>query len=367
MLLGAGAHQATAQTAQPIAGDPGFGGPADIAYAARLWETLRRARLVGASAILAQPYEGTQPHGSILITLDTTIDIDGRDAPVIVKKNYGGSAVSIQSVADNPRLNLGAVTVMARREAGYDPQGRDWFWVKYLADGTVDRNPRGVALAGRVAKNPEDGCIGCHRFAPGDDFVFLHDRFAAPPVAGLGQDVPPATTVTTLKRPRAQPDPDRLEPGLAVTYYLNIFNFVDEIREFARLEPGVPGKPLLTVDYLVGSGEVLTSGHRDGVGAVIDGLLNFPEAGNYTMAIQSNDGVELTIAGQRVISDPTVHADRYSALATVTITEPGWYPIEMLYFEKRNTATLELYWLPPSQTEGGLNFVPPEALAHLPG
>jgi hypothetical protein len=39
-------------------------------------------------------------------------------------------------------------------------------------------NPRGLQLAGRVAKNPEDGCIACHRLAPGEDLVFLHDRFA---------------------------------------------------------------------------------------------------------------------------------------------------------------------------------------------
>ena len=46
------------------------------------------------------------------------------------------------------------------------------------ADGSVDLNPRGVPLAGRVAKNPEDACLGCHVFAPGEDYVFLHDHFA---------------------------------------------------------------------------------------------------------------------------------------------------------------------------------------------
>lgn len=357
----------TAGHAQTSADALEFGGPADIAYATRLWETLRQARLVGADAIHARPYEGIEPHGSILITLDTTVGLDGREAPVLVKKNYGGPGVSIQSVSDNPRLNLGAITVMARREPGYDPGARDWFWVKYRPNGTVDRNPRGVALAGRVAKNPEDGCIACHRLAPGDDFVFLHDRFVTPAVAGIRQDEL-RTASAALPVPLApQPSPGSLEPGLGVTYYFNIFNFVDEIRQFAQLEDGVPGRPLPALAYLVGSGEVLTSGHRDGVGAVIEGLINFPDAGTYTLAMQSNDGVELTIGGQVVIRDPNVHADRYSELTLVEIDEPGWYPLELLYFEKRNTSTLELYWLPPGAAAGGLTFVPADSFAHIPG
>ncbi len=83
--------------------------------------------------------------------------------------------------------------------------------------------------------------------------------------------------------------------------------------------------------------------------------------------MQSNDGVELTIGGQVVIRDPNVHADRYSELTLVEIDEPGWYRLELLYFEKRNTSTLELYWLPPGATAGGLTFVPADSFAHIPG
>lgn len=35
--------------------DPGFGGPADVAFALRLWEQLQEARLVGANAIGSRP------------------------------------------------------------------------------------------------------------------------------------------------------------------------------------------------------------------------------------------------------------------------------------------------------------------------
>ena len=159
----------------------------------------------------------------------------------------------------------------------------------------------------------------------------------------------------------AQTAPANLQSGLNVTYYYNIFNFVDEVREWARGQQGETGTPLLTLDYNVGSGRVLTSDRADGVGAIIDGFINFPEPGVYTMAVQSNDGIEVKIGGQTVFFDPGVHADRFSGLAAVRVDRPGWYPLDLLYFEKRNTSTLELFWQPPG-VEGGLNFVPAEAL-----
>lgn len=345
---------------------PGFGGAGDVAFAQRLWDQLAEARLVGAGAIGSRPYEGGEPHGVILTTLQSTLTIAEREGVVIVKNNYLGENVSVQSVADNTRLNLDAITVMFRREAGYDPETRNWFWAKFNSDGTLSTNPRGVALAGRVAKNPEDGCIACHGFAPGNDYVFLNDQFAVPESFAQTSETPPDLENFMPARLDPQPSEGALLPGLNVTYYSNIFNLVDEVREWAQIAPGKQGAPLLSLDYDVGSGRVLGSTRRDGVGAVIEGMINFPAAGVYSMAMQSNDGVELTIGGRTILSDPTVHADRFSDLVTVQIDEPGWYALNLLYFEKRNTSTLELYWLTPEE-EGGLNFVPSSALAHLSG
>ena len=344
---------------------PTFGGPEDVAFAERLWRALADDRLVGPRSIIAQPYEGSEPHGVILMTVNSEINVDRREAAVIVKKNYMGENISIESVATNPNLFLAAITVMFRREAGYDPENQDWFWVKYKADGTLHRNPRGLLLAGRVAKNPEDACLACHRFAPGDDYVFLHDRFAAlTPGTGVGPAEEPAETFTGLKPLAEQPDPAAREPGLAVTYYFGIFNLVDEIVEVAKLEEGQRGPAIPALDYKVGSGAVLTSGRADGVGADIRGLINFSRAGTYMMALQSNDGVRLELGGKLLFSDEGVHADRFSKLVPVEIETPGWYPLSILYFEKRNTATLQLYWTRPGD-QGGLTFVPPDAFAHL--
>ena len=173
-----------------------------------------------------------------------------------------------------------------------------------------------------------------------------------------------AEAVTGLTPLAAQPA--TVNPGLAVMYHFSIFNFTYEVGDWARYKDGTPGEPIPQLDYMVGSGDVLTSDHHDGVGAQIEGLINFPEAGTYTMAVHSNDGVELEIGGQPIVSDPDVHADRFSELVPVVIDTPGWYPLKIVYFEKRNTSTLELYWLRPGET-GSLDFVPAENFGHLPG
>lgn len=153
-----------------------FGDAASVNYANQLWAAMARARMVGADAINGTPYTGQHPHGAILDTVETTLQVGGRNGALIVKRNYGGEGVSKQKVADDPRKWLGAVTVMFERERGYDPDNQDWFWAKYLPDGSLDKNPAGKPLAGRVAKGMDAGCIACHRSAPGGDLVFNHDR-----------------------------------------------------------------------------------------------------------------------------------------------------------------------------------------------
>ena len=48
----------------------------------------------------------------------------------------------------------------------------------HLPEGSLDQNPKGIPLAGRVAKGMDQGCIACHKAAPGGDYVFNHDRYA---------------------------------------------------------------------------------------------------------------------------------------------------------------------------------------------
>jgi len=160
-----------------------FGGAKDVSYANSLWKALERAHLVGSDAIQAVPYAGQPPHGKILVALDSTVTVHNKQAGpsgdtgvVIIKRNYGGSGVTKQSVANHPYSNLKAVTVMFKRK-GYDPADKDWFWVKFKADGGIYKNKKNMVLAGRVAKGMSQGCIACHSAAPGGDLVFNNDRF----------------------------------------------------------------------------------------------------------------------------------------------------------------------------------------------
>ncbi len=121
-----------------------------------------------------------------------------------------------------------------------------------------------------------------------------------------------AETISGLTAVSADMDLARIKPGLAVKYYFSMFRRVHEIQEWAKYKDGKPGEPLRMLNYHTGTGEVLTSGSDDGVGAD---------------------------------------------------AEPGWYPLSLWYFERKNTSTLELYWLKPGE-EGRLSFVPADALAH---
>ncbi len=149
-----------------------FGSKEDAAYAAALWAALEKDRMVGKDTINTFPYEGTEPHGFVLETFYTNTTVNGHTGEVIVKRNYGPKDVEVDAVQADRGKHLGAVTVMFKREAGWDADNKDWFWAKYLPDGSLDKNPKGMMLAGKVAKGADKGCIACHTGAPGEDMVF---------------------------------------------------------------------------------------------------------------------------------------------------------------------------------------------------
>lgn len=102
-------------------------------------------------------YKGQPPHGAYLTTY---INEEAKSAitggtvmgpgAMIVKENY------------SPEKQLAAVTVMYK-VAGYNPDGNDWFWAKYGADGTVEKE-------GKVA-----GCLKCHGAKKANDYVFTSE------------------------------------------------------------------------------------------------------------------------------------------------------------------------------------------------
>lgn len=144
-----------------------FGGPFDIAEAESIWREIDGHESWPAFAGLDGFQEGNSPHGAFqTFHLNMTAQEDALDfAPgsVIIKRNFG---------AADPET-LGAITVM-KKIPNFNPDGFDWFFAKYLPDGTIDNNPAGISLAGAVGKGGEAGCIPCHTGAPGGDFVFMN-------------------------------------------------------------------------------------------------------------------------------------------------------------------------------------------------
>ena len=163
----------TAAALSATAQDAPFGTEADKSYANDLWAVMASIGMVGDNQIHTIPYEGVEPHGMVLETFFTTATVNGHTGQLIVKRNYGPAGVAVEEVQANPSGHLGAVTVMFQREDGYDADNQNWFWVKYLPDGSFDKNPAGMELAGRVAKGADAGCLACHVNASGDDYTFV--------------------------------------------------------------------------------------------------------------------------------------------------------------------------------------------------
>ena len=163
-----------------------------------------------------------------------------------------------------------------------------------------------------------------------------------------------------------QPDAAQLSPGLAVNYYYDYYEWVDElVSSVANRDPD-PGKPLPLLDYRTGTGKVLTSDKSDGVGAHITGYLHLDAEGEYSLVAMSNDGVRVVLGGVRIIEDPDVHSDQFSRIVNINVTQAGWYPLEVHYFEKKNTSTLKLLWRRPgSPADAEMTVIPAEYYAHM--
>src|SRR5262245_12604647 len=169
-----------------------------------------------------------------------------------------------------------------------------------------------------------------------------------------------AQPVTGLKPATPQPSADQLAPGLAVGYIYGRFNNVKEFMD-KKFEPG-PFLPHL--NWRMGTGIVLTSKEHELVAALITGFIRFDKSGTYGFDVTSNDGVRVEIGGKLVYEDPTVHGDDTSDRIAVKIDQPGWYPLKVLYFQKKGTATLVVRWAPAgADAKAPLVSIPAAVLA----
>ena len=172
-LLGSICSVAQAQSAKPKFA---YGKKSDRQLAKELWKALRSNRMVGRERINVHAFEGKRPHGAVQQIYTATIKVKGRQGRAIVKANHTKKGVTVQNVYDSPNKYLSGYTVMFANKPGYDPENNDWFWVHYRTDGRVNQAANGLAVAGRVGKLSDYGCISCHRKIGGDDLEALTSK-----------------------------------------------------------------------------------------------------------------------------------------------------------------------------------------------
>lgn len=175
-----------------------------------------------------------------------------------------------------------------------------------------------------------------------------------------------AAEAIALNPAKTQPDLTKLKPGLAVTYYFGKFDHIDQLNAMIKYSKGKAGQPLPFLNYDEGEGNVLGSEYADLVGAHITGMIKLDKAGTYTMQMLSNDGVTTMIGEQLVYSNPAKQTgDSLGPEFTVAVSKPGWYPIDVKYFERKGTWAIRLLWRAPGAT-GALEPVPAEAYSFTP-
>lgn len=149
-----------------------YGLAADVEFAGRLWTALKKHRWVGDKRRTAKPQTGKRPHGVVQQITKGELEVAGRTGRILVKANHRGTNATVAGVERDANRYLSGYAVMYRREAGYDPANRDWFWVVFDRDGAV-LTFENKAIAGRVDTGATNGCIGCHKKVGGRDLETL--------------------------------------------------------------------------------------------------------------------------------------------------------------------------------------------------
>ena len=159
--------------------------------------------------------------------------------------------------------------------------------------------------------------------------------------------------------------PDNTEPGLEIRF---IFKKVRRLNSMPTSEGMIrraqKGAPIPNLDRSFDRGEIFDSGETQGVCCYIKGFLNLEQPGLYYFQAMSNDGFRLSLEGNQVIQDPEVHSDRLSLIGKVQADTGGWYPLDVLYFQRKGTAAIKLYWKKPGDKK--FSIVPPEVFRHQP-
>ena len=173
------------------------------------------------------------------------------------------------------------------------------------------------------------------------------------------QETQQAPGSTVVKNEQSQ-----LQPGLSVVYIFKKYRNVDQIPTGkAALRMGRPGEPVTMLNHQSGKEEfVFASGRSRGVAMVMDGFLNLEKEGTYRWQALANDGIRMFIDNKMIFEDPKVHPDRLTPAGTLEVAKAGHYPVQIIYFQRKGTAALKLYWQPPGAEQ--FSLIPAEVYWH---
>ncbi|MEM8655921.1 MAG: PA14 domain-containing protein [Pseudomonadota bacterium] len=170
-----------------------------------------------------------------------------------------------------------------------------------------------------------------------------------------------AAFAAPLKLQPADPQPSGLAPGLAVKYAypLDVKSLNQANRALKRA--AVPGPALAGLDYrdTRDGDKTLTSKQAHHVAAEISGYVKFDAPGVYNIDFLTNDGLDAKIGGQTVGYFDGRQKCSETRAVQVEVPQAGWYPVDILYFQRVGTACLHM-----RAGQGAPDWMPNAAFGH---
>jgi|GEM_PF-1633365 len=139
-----------------------------------------------------------------------------------------------------------------------------------------------------------------------------------------------------------------LIPGLDYKYFEGAWS---NLPDFSTLEVKKTG----TVENF----DLSIRGQNDNFGIVFSGYLKIAEKGEYIFATRSDDGTRFTLAGKELVLNDGIH-DMISVASQPVLLSPGFYPLEVEFFEAGGGEGLEIYTYCPA--DGNWSRIPKSML-----
>nr|WP_319947866.1 hypothetical protein [uncultured Shimia sp.] len=163
-------------------------------------------------------------------------------------------------------------------------------------------------------------------------------------IAGMGMLAATAGFAGPPQLKPANPQPSGLKSGLSVSYAYPIDVKTLSAARSALNEGAKRGKPLKGLNYAdTRQGEkALTSKKEHAVAARIKGYVKFDAPGIYEIEMFTNDGLDMTIGGQKVGYLDERSPCGSAGMKRVEVPQAGWYALSATYFQRLGTSCLQM-------------------------